>query len=209
MHVKTFLSVAALASTSLAQIATSTDAACLASLTQFSNAPTPAPALFSFLATAVGTGPLTAPGQSTPLPDLTLEDPAGYQALICSIAGELPQSLLPDFQSYASELVSYGSVHISQYVEYITDCVTTGEAASTLISELHNMLDGTGGACQTTAPATPTGSSNGTYPTGTGAVPTSTSSTSLLIPTAAAARPTGAVIGAAAIGGLLGAVALL
>ncbi|KAI1161631.1 hypothetical protein F5B18DRAFT_431360 [Nemania serpens] len=203
MYAKVLLSVAALAGTSLAQAPTSTDAACAASLTQFTDAPTPAPSLISWIATAVGTGPLTAPGQSTPLPEFTLEDPVGYQELICSIAGELPQSLIPAFQSYASGLLSYGAVHISQYEAYITDCITTGEAASTLISELHKMLDATGAACQTTA------SSNGTYPTGTGSISTSTSSTTLLIPTAAAARPTGAVIGAAAIGGLLGAVALL
>ncbi|KAI1197591.1 hypothetical protein F5X97DRAFT_301464 [Nemania serpens] len=209
MYAKVLLSVAALVGASLAQTPASTDAACAASLTQFPNVPTPAPSLLSWIASAVGTGPLTAPGQTTALPDFTLEDPVGYQELICSIAGELPKSLIPDFQSYASGLLSYGSVHISQYEAYITDCITTGEAASTLISELHQMLDGTGAACQTTASATPSGSSNGTYPTGTGSIPTSTGSTTLLIPTAAAARPTGAIVGAAAIGGLIGAVALL
>ncbi|KAI0100949.1 hypothetical protein GGR51DRAFT_336283 [Nemania sp. FL0031] len=208
---KVLLPVAALAATSLAQSPTTTNAACLSSLAQFTDAPTPAPALVSYLQTLVGTGPVTAPGHTTALPDFTLEDPAGYQDLICSIAGELPASLIPDFQSYGSGLLSYGSVHISQYDAYITNCITTGEAASTLTSELHSMLLGTGGLCESsiaTATATPTGYSNGTYPTGTGSIPTSTSS-GTLIPTAAAARPTGAVVGVAAIGGLLGAVALL
>ncbi|KAI1183258.1 hypothetical protein F5B17DRAFT_416793 [Nemania serpens] len=207
MHAKVLLSLAAFAGTSLAQTATS--AACAAILAQFTGVPTPAPSLVAWAATAIGTGPLTAPGQTTALPDITLEDPVGYQELFCSIAGKLPQSLIPDFQSFAAGLVSYGSAHISQYEAYVTECITTGEAASTLISELHQMLDGTAMACQTTASATASGSSNGTYPTGTGSIPTSTGPTTLMIPTAAAARPTGAVVGAVAIGGLLGAVALL
>ncbi|KAI0534772.1 hypothetical protein GGR58DRAFT_481538 [Xylaria digitata] len=216
-NTKVLLSVATLAGTSLAQTATATtslDPACAASLSQFSDAPTPAPELVSYLVTLVGTGPVTAPGRTTALPDFTLEDPVGYQDLICSIAGELPESLIPAFQSYGSGLLSYGSVHISAYDAYITNCITTGEAASTLTSELHSMLLGTGGLCEASTTATsssgtyPTGASNGTYPTGTGSTPSSTGS-STLVPTAAAARPTGAVVGAAAIGGLLGAVALL
>ncbi|KAH8162603.1 hypothetical protein CIB48_g5663 [Xylaria polymorpha] len=208
MHnTKVLLSAVALAGTALAQ--TSTNAACAASLSKFADAPTPAPALVSYLATAVGTGPITAPGETTALPDLTLEDPIGYQNLICSIAGELPASLIPDFQTYGSQLLSYGHEHLSDYDAYITDCITTGEAASTLTSQLHHMLTATGGLCQETTTASPGGASNGTYPTGTGSLPTTTSTTGTLVPTAAAARPTGAFVGAAAIGGLLGAVALL
>ncbi|KAI0466967.1 hypothetical protein F4859DRAFT_495833 [Xylaria cf. heliscus] len=208
-NTKVLLSVAALAGASLAQ--TSTNAACASRLSQFSDAPTPAPALASYIESLVASGPLTAPGQTTALPDFTLEDPVGYQQLFCSLARELPESIVPDFQSYAAGLLSYGSVHLSDYDAYVTECITTGEAASTLTSQLHQMLTGAGEACQTTATATATlgGSSNGTYPTGTGSIPTSTGSTSTLIPTAAAARPTGTFVGAAAIGGLLGVVAML
>ncbi|KAJ2965979.1 hypothetical protein NUW58_g10782 [Xylaria curta] len=72
------------------------------------------------------------------------------------------------------------------------------------------MLTGGPGACETTSTAAP---GNGTYPTtpvptGTNSTATSTASTTL-VPTAAAARPTGAFVGAAAVGGLLGAVAML
>ncbi|KAI0450493.1 hypothetical protein F5B21DRAFT_490678 [Xylaria acuta] len=209
-NTKVLLSVAALAGTSLAQSPTTTDAACLASLGAFADAPTPGPALISYLSDAVGTAQVTAPGETTALPDITLEDPIGYQNLICSIAGELPASLIPEFQSYGSGLLSYGRAHLSLYDAYITNCITTGEAAATLTDQLHSMLTATGGLCQTTSTATPGGSSNGTYPTGTGSLPTPTgSSSSTLVPTGAAARPTGAVVGAAAIGGLLGAVALL
>ncbi|KAI0798760.1 hypothetical protein GGR55DRAFT_554221 [Xylaria sp. FL0064] len=214
-NAKVLLSAAALAGSSMAQSATPTafstnSAACAASLTSFTDAPTPAPELASFFASVVGTGPVTAPGETTALPDFTLEDPDGYQALFCSVAAELPASLIPDYKSYGEGLLSYGSAHLSQYDAYITDCITTGSAASSLTSALHKMLDATGGGmCQTTSTAAPGGSSNGTYPTGTGSYTVSPSSTSTLIPTAAAARPTGAVLGAAALGGLLGAVALL
>ncbi|KAI1279380.1 hypothetical protein F5Y07DRAFT_41586 [Xylaria sp. FL0933] len=210
-NAKVLLSAAALAGTSMAQTATptafSTDAAaCSASLLSFSDAPTPAPELASFFASVVGTGPVTAPGETTALPDFTLEDPDGYQALFCSVAAQLPASLVPDYKSYGVGLLTYGSAHLSQYDAYVTDCITTGSAASSLTSALHKMLDATGGGmCQSTS----TAASNGTYPTGTGSYTVSPSSTSTLIPTAAAARPTGAVFGAAALGGLLGAVALL
>ncbi|KAI0908487.1 hypothetical protein F4824DRAFT_222336 [Ustulina deusta] len=208
-NAKVLLSVATLAGTSLAQTATSTDPACLASLSSFTGVPTPAPALASYLGSYLGGGPMTAPGQTTALPDFTLEDPDGYQALFCSIAGDLPASLLPEFKSYGSGLLSYGREHISQYDAYVTSCITTGTAAAILTSQLHSMLLGSGGLCQATTTATPTGSSNGTYPTGTGYYTTKPTTSSTLIPTAAAARPTGAVVGAAAIGGLLGVVALL
>ncbi|KAI1751944.1 hypothetical protein F4782DRAFT_502705 [Xylaria castorea] len=209
-NTKVLLSVAALTGTSLAQIPTTTDAACEASLAVFADAPTVAPVLASYFAGVIGTTPIVAPGESTPLPDFTLEDPIGYQNLICSVAAELPSSLLPEFKSYGSLLLSYGSVHLSAYDAYITNCITTGAAAATLTSQLHDMLDGQGGLCKPTTTVVPGGSSNGTYPTGTGSLPYPTSSGSAtLIPTAAAARPTGVLVGAAAIGGLLGAAALL
>ncbi|GAW23614.1 hypothetical protein EKO27_g4743 [Xylaria grammica] len=211
------LSAATLAGTSLAVSVTSTSPACSSSLeVLFSAAPTVPTDLLSYFATAIGTGPITAPGHTTALPDLTLEDPKGYQDLICSVAQDLPGSLLPDFASYGGALLSYGSVHVSEYDAYITDCITTGTAASTLTSDLHKMLDPEGGLCESTPTPTPgpstsgtypTGPSNGTYPTSTGSLPSPTTST--LIPTGAAARPTGVVAGAAVIGGILGAVALL
>ncbi|KAI0854685.1 hypothetical protein F4860DRAFT_498782 [Xylaria cubensis] len=206
---KVLLSVAALTGTSLAQIPTTTDAACQSSLAQFADAPTVAPVLASYFASVIGTGPVTAPGESTPLPDFTLEDPIGYQNLVCSVAAELPASLLPEFKSYGSELLSYGSVHLSAYDAYITNCITTGAAAATLTSQLHDMLGGNGGLCKETSTPTPGGSSNGTYPTGTGSPHPTSSGSATLVPTAAAARPTGVLVGAAAIGGLLGAAALL
>ncbi|KAI1821826.1 hypothetical protein F4861DRAFT_440624 [Xylaria intraflava] len=215
MHnIMMLLSVAALAGGSLAQNSTSTsmDPTCAALLSDIGrNAPTPAPALGSYLATALAQ-PLTAPGQTTALPDNSLADPAGYQELFCSLARELPKSLLPDFKSHGAALLSYGSAHVSEYDAYITNCITTGEAASTLISELNEMFTGTGAVCKTTASVT--GSSNGTYPTGTGSIPNLTPTASVptstaLVPTAAATRHTGAFISAAAIAGLLGAVAVL
>ncbi|KAJ3580217.1 hypothetical protein NPX13_g359 [Xylaria arbuscula] len=213
---KAILAVAALAGTSSAQFSTrltsgaTQDPTCAESLASFSDAPTPDAALVSYLE-AVVTGPITAPGESTPLPDFTLEDPDGYQAFFCSLAGELPSSLLPDYAEYAQALVSYGREHIDQYYAYVTDCITTGEAAATITSQLSTMLLGTGNPCEsTTATATPTGgASNGTYPTGTGSYTAQPTGTGSPIPTAAAVRPTGVVAGAAALGGLLGVVAML
>ena len=214
---KAILAVAALAGTSSAQFSTRVTSAegqdppCVQSLASFSDAPTPDAALVSYLQSVV-TGPITAPGESTPLPDFTLEDPDGYQAFFCSIAAGLPSSLLPDYEEYAFALRSYGQEHISAYYAYVTNCITTGDAASTLTSQLSTMLLGTGNPCATTATATATptgGASNGTYPTGTGSYTAQPTGTGSPIPTAAAARPTGVVAGAAALGGLLGVVAML
>ncbi|KAI1421838.1 hypothetical protein F5Y12DRAFT_666096 [Xylaria sp. FL1777] len=208
-NAKVLLAVAALAGPSLAQTtATTTEDACAASLAKFSDAPTVPPELISYLDPALDpTLTHTAPGQSTALPDLTLEDPVGYQQLVCSVAAELPESLLPAFKSYGGALLSYGSVHLSAYDAYITNCVTTGAAAASLTDALNNMLTGTGGLCKETS--TPTAGSNGTYPTATGSYTVTPTSTATLVPTAAAARPTGVVAGAAAIGGILGVIAML
>ncbi|KAI0534602.1 hypothetical protein GGR58DRAFT_520143 [Xylaria digitata] len=165
-NAKVLLSMAALVGSSLAQTPTGLDPTCLESLAVFNNAPTPGPALISYLASVV-TGRPTLPGQTTPLPDVTLEDPAGYQEFFCGLVAELPESLLPEFKSYGAGLISYGSAHLSEYDAYITDCVTTGEAAASLTSQLHDMLTGTGGLCQAKPTTTPDASSSGTYPTGT------------------------------------------
>ncbi|KAI0424071.1 hypothetical protein F5Y09DRAFT_353867 [Xylaria sp. FL1042] len=206
---KVLLSVAALAGTSLAQTTTSKSPACQESLQAFSDVPLPSPALASYLASAGGGG--SSSGSGSGGLDATFEDPEGYQAYICSVAATLPKSLVPEFQSFGSSLLSYGSVHLSQYDAYVTDCIASGEAASTITSQLHQMLTGTGGMCpQPTANATTTPASNGTtYPTGTGAYTPGPTATSTMVPYAGAARPTGAVVGAAALGGLLGVVALL
>ncbi|KAI1144843.1 hypothetical protein F4825DRAFT_300866 [Nemania diffusa] len=207
------LPMAALASGSLAQ--SLSPASCSAIVDYFrSAAPTYAAALSPYLDVPLNSRVQTASTATITLPPNTLEDPEGYVELLCSIADELPSSLLPDFQDWGSELLSYGSVHISSYDAYVTECVTTGPAASSITSYLNSILTGTGGLCQPTA--TPSGASNGTAvttpattpaPTATGTNSTTTAATSVV--TGAAARPTGAIIGAAAIGGLLGAVALL
>ncbi|KAJ2988752.1 hypothetical protein NUW58_g3814 [Xylaria curta] len=97
------------------------------------------------------------------------------------------------------------------YDAYVTDCIASGEAASTITSQLHEMLTGTGGMCeQPTATATiAPASSSTTYPTRTSAYTPGLTATTTMVPYAAAARPTGAVVGTTALGGLLGIVALL
>ncbi|KAI1147788.1 hypothetical protein F4825DRAFT_436252 [Nemania diffusa] len=212
---KVFLPMAAFASASLAQSYYS-PAVCSASvLSLIGAAPTYAPALEPYIGSALGEGTRTATLAQTTLPPNTLDDPEGYVSVLCSIAGELPSSLLPEFGSWGSALLSYGSVHISEYDDFITKCLTTGEAAATLTSYLNSILTGTGGLCQaTSAPVT---TSIGTLstpapttaPTATVTGSNSTAISSTLVPTAAAGRPTGVIAGAAALGGLIAAVALI
>ncbi|KAI3316468.1 hypothetical protein HD806DRAFT_517493 [Xylariaceae sp. AK1471] len=207
---KVLLPVAALAGASLAQ--SFTDPACSETMSSLiRNAPTIAPALSSYIEGPLFHGVQTGSAATTTLPPDTLANPEGYVELLCNVAGELPSSLLPDFQSWGSELLSYGSAHISLYDAFVTHCVTTGEAAATITSYLNSILTGTGGLCKPTA--TPGSASNGTIPTtpaptatGTNSIP-SNSTTAVL--TAAAAKPTGVLVGAAAMGGIIGAVALL
>ncbi|KAI1756053.1 hypothetical protein F4782DRAFT_537864 [Xylaria castorea] len=204
---KIFLSIAALAGTSLSQ--KSDNEFCSAFFTSLvsiieEDAPTTPPAIVSFLAQSTETASPT-----TTAPPLTTLDFASHAQELCEIATELPSSLLPEFQSYAGALLSFGKAHSSEHIAYVTDCAPENEVASRS-SYLEYIFTATGNFCEQT-PA-PGGTSNGTYPTPT---PTATgsyaglSSTTVLIVTAAAAKPTGAYFGAAAIGGILGAAAIL
>ncbi|TGJ82492.1 hypothetical protein E0Z10_g6282 [Xylaria hypoxylon] len=197
------LSIAALAGTSLSQ--TSDSAFCNSLVSSFFNlletAPTTPADILSFIATATGIPPLP-----------TTIDPSGHQDQLCAIATALPSSLLPEFQTFAATLLLFGHEHNSELVEYITDCLPEPEAAS-MTSYLDHVFTATGNICTetsaTAAPGSGSSASNSTYATGTGSVyPTATSSFTL-IPTAAAAKPTGALARAAAVGGVVGAAALL
>ncbi|KAI1175068.1 hypothetical protein F4777DRAFT_579356 [Nemania sp. FL0916] len=214
---KALLATALLAGTSSAQaITTITDASCVSSANALRTAgPQPPADVLSYLAVPLGyrqpTGTEARP--TTTLPPDTLQDPEGFVEVICGIVPELPASVLPEFKSWGSALMSYGRAHLSEYDAFVTQCVTTGEAAESITSYLNSLLTGTGALCKPTATATstPSGVSNGTvsvtptpYPTVTGASSTSTSPL-----TAAAARPTGVIAGAAALGGIIGAAALL
>ncbi|KAI0451130.1 hypothetical protein F5B21DRAFT_488267 [Xylaria acuta] len=200
---KFILSIAALAGTSLAQ---KSDAAFCSSLQSsflfglFGEAPTTPAAILSFIATNT---------QIPPLP--TSIDPMSHQSQLCALATALPSSLLPEFQTLASDLLDFGRAHSSEFIEYITDCSLE---PSSLVSYIDHVFTATGNICTETATATATaipgsGAPNGTYPTGTGSVYPTVTGSSTLIPTAAAARPTGALMGAAAVGGVLGAAAML
>ncbi|KAI1165763.1 hypothetical protein F5B18DRAFT_609780 [Nemania serpens] len=165
-----------------------------------SGVPTPT-GIVSFLAQRTPT---------TTAPPMTTLDFASHAQQLCELATDLPSSLLPEFRTYASELLVYGKSYSSQHVAYVTDCAPESEVASRS-SYLEFIFTATGNFC-TETPA-PGGAPNGTYPTPTPTAtsyhyPGSNSSTTLVV-TAAAARPTGACLGAAAIGGILGAAALL
>ncbi|KAI0867337.1 hypothetical protein GGS24DRAFT_308056 [Hypoxylon argillaceum] len=191
MHSTRVLSIAALAGTALSQ---SSDSAFCSSFessifaTLIAEAPTTPADILSFIATATGIPPLP-----------TTFDPSAHQDQLCAIATALPASLLPEFQSFAGNLLNAGKQYEGEFIEYITDCIPEPTAAS-MTSYLEYVFSATGNICTetATATATPGGASNGTYPT----------ASSTLIPTAAAARPTGA-LGVAALGGAIGAAAML
>jgi hypothetical protein len=196
------LSIAALVGTSLSQ--KSDSEFCSTALISFfsligSEAPTTPAAIVSFVASATQLPPFP----TTIVPGATI-DAEAHQSQLCAIATALPSSLLPEFQTFASELLSFGKAHSSELIAYITDCVPEEEVASSS-SYINYVFTATGNICQETPAPTPGGASNGTYPTATSAPSSSTT----LILTAAAARPTGVLLGAAAVGGVLGAAAML
>ncbi|KAI0401458.1 hypothetical protein F4802DRAFT_428043 [Xylaria palmicola] len=236
MHsIKILLSIAALAGTSLAQ--KSDDQFCSAFFTSLvsiieAEAPKTPPAILSFLArsteTAAPPPTTTTTTSAAPAPPLTSLDFASHARELCGLATELPPSLLPAFETYAGSLLSFGRARSAEHVAYVTDCAPVGEVASRT-SYLDFIFTATSDFCadqqtQTqTQMATPTpggggggSNGNGTYPAATGSGTGSGSypgidGSGTLIPTAAAARPTGACfLGAAAVvGGVLGAAAIL
>ena len=214
MFTENLFALAALVGVSVAQSSSSTSLDCSQSVSYFiANAPTIAPELSPYLDDPFNNPLQTLTnGDVITLPPDTLANPSAYVQVLCEAAAELPASLLPAFQSFGQGLLSYGSVHISEYDAFVTDCVTTGPVASETISYLNNLLTGTGLLCAPTE--TPGSSSNGTisspFPTATGSSNGTASSTlATSIPTAAAAKPTGVLVGAAAMGGLLGAAIML
>ncbi|TGJ79692.1 hypothetical protein E0Z10_g9059 [Xylaria hypoxylon] len=209
MHsTKILFFIAALAGTSLSQ--KSDSQFCSAFFTSLvsiiiEEAPQTPPAILSFLAQST-----EAASPTSSVPPLTTLDFASHAQELCEIATELPSSLLPEFQTYAAALLSFGSAHSSEHVAYVTDCAPEEEVASRT-SYLEYIFTATDNFCE----QTPASSSafNSTYPTPT---PTATSSyagfnsSTTLVVTAAAAKPTGACLGAAVIGGVVvGAAAIL
>jgi hypothetical protein len=204
---KIFLFIAALAGTSLSQ--KSDSQFCSAFFTSFASiideeAPKTPADILSFLSPSTETASPT-----TSLPPLTTLDFASHARELCAIATEVPSSLLPEFQTYAAALLSFGRAHSSEHIAYVTDCAPEQEVASRS-SYLEYIFTATADFCEET-PA-PGGASNGTFPTPT---PTATSSyagpnsSTTLIVTAAATRPAAACLGAAAMGGVLGVAAIL
>ncbi|GAW19769.1 hypothetical protein EKO27_g5529 [Xylaria grammica] len=203
-NTKVLLSVAALTGASMAQTSTVfPDPACSSSIFALvAAAPTTPPELesaFSAVASGAGTESL----------DLLVR-PSAYVDQLCSYVSELPESILPVFASWGADLLNFASTEIDSYDGIVTKCVTTGTAASSITSFIHSIASNPAELCKESS-STP---SNGTasitsYPTPTGNGTTPSASSSTLIPTGAAARPTGVLAGAAAVGGVLGVVALL
>ncbi|KAI1114062.1 hypothetical protein F5Y14DRAFT_462007 [Nemania sp. NC0429] len=217
MHsTKLLLSITALAGTSLSQ--KSDSQFCSAYSTSFlsliEGAPTLPPVIVSFLAQSTeAASPTTTASPATTTPPAVNIDFISHAGFLCELVTELPPSLLPDLQTYAAGLLSFGRDHSSNYEAYATDCFSEAEGAS-MSSYLNYIFTATGDLCQPTpTPSLSGGPSNGTYPTSPAPTATgsysSLSSSSTLPVTAAAARPTGALLGAVAMGGVIGAAALL
>ncbi|KAI1123556.1 hypothetical protein F5Y10DRAFT_251608 [Nemania abortiva] len=195
---KALLLVFALVGTSLSQ--KSDSPACSSALSVFMGLVTEAPAtpteILSFIAS------------NTQIPAFTIGDAESHQSQLCAVAAALPSSLLPEFQSLASGLMDFAHSHSSELIAYITACVPDEDVASST-SYFDHVLTATGNICTETPAPIPGGASNGTYPTPTVTATSDISSSTVLIPTAAAVRPTGALLRAAAAGGVLGAAAML
>ncbi|KAI1125887.1 hypothetical protein F5Y10DRAFT_246102 [Nemania abortiva] len=202
---KVLLLMAALAGTSMAQ---KSDAEyCSWKVSSFfswvrAEGPTTPAAVLAYIATAPGS-----------MPPLATFGPSAHGDEICSIYRKLPQSLLPEFITYITSVQSFGSANSNVLLDVATDCVPEEKVAS-VTSYIHHMVSATGDACPVT-PA-PGSTVSGSYPT----LPTATATSSYSslgnnstyptsIVTAAAARPTGVWLGAAAIGGVLGAAVML
>ncbi|KAI0503213.1 hypothetical protein F5B22DRAFT_662231 [Xylaria bambusicola] len=148
------------------------------------------------------------PSFTIPAEDL-LSRPSVYASELCSIATQLPAPVLSKFGTWGSELLAFAATEIASYDWIVTMCHTTGEAASSITSYLHSIASNPGELCKVEANHT-NGTTSTPYPTPTGNE--TTTSTGLPISSvslAGASMPTGFPTGAAAIGGLLGAVALL
>ncbi|KAI1369772.1 hypothetical protein F5Y08DRAFT_291302 [Xylaria arbuscula] len=208
---KVLLFTAALAGSAIAQ---KSDAAyCASKMSSFISwantvGPTTPVAVLSFLA-----------HQTNSKAPLATFGPEAHGEEICSIYRELPDSLLPEFQTYITSVLSFGAANSDVLIGVATECAPQDQVAS-ITSYIHQMLTPTGLCEETPTPtATPGGMANGTYPTSvyspyptaTGSYPTQggNSSYPTSIVTAGAPRATGALLGAAAVGGVLGAVALL
>ncbi|KAI1116517.1 hypothetical protein F5Y14DRAFT_449030 [Nemania sp. NC0429] len=151
-----------------------------------------------------------------PANSVILEDPKAYVSELCGIAKGLPESLLPEFATWGADLLSFAGERIATYDEVVTMCVATGTAAASITSFLHSIVSHPDELCKPTSTATPTGG-NGTVPgtiitpyptatpTGNTTIPPGTTS----IPIAAAAGPTGFLMGAVAMAGVIGAAILL
>ncbi|KAI3324605.1 hypothetical protein HD806DRAFT_493083 [Xylariaceae sp. AK1471] len=194
---KALVLVAALAGTSLSQ--KSDSPACSSAISVFSGLLTDAP--------ATPTAILEFIASNTQIPVFTIGDAESHQSQLCAVAAALPSSLLPELQTLGSELMVFAHSHTSELIAYITACVPDEDVASST-SYVNHVLTATNICAEMSTP-TSGGASNGTYPTPTPTATSDISSSTMLIPTAAAARPTGALLRAAAAGGVVGAAAML
>ncbi|KAI0469135.1 hypothetical protein F4859DRAFT_488685 [Xylaria cf. heliscus] len=185
------------------------DPACASSRSELRDAaPTPPPSLEPFLSVEAGKNQ----SQGAPDAEILLSNPDIYVQQVCNLVSSLPTSVLGDFQSWGASHLSFASVEISSYDAIVTKCIATGAAAASITSYIHSIVSSPEALCQ---PTSTTSGKNGTAsimpyptPTGNGTTP-NTGVPTTSIPAAAAARHTGALACGVAVGGLVGALALL
>ncbi|KAI3316654.1 hypothetical protein HD806DRAFT_517065 [Xylariaceae sp. AK1471] len=203
MHIikASLFSIGSLTVGSLAQ-SFSSDPACPSSLIVFGAA---APVLPSSLETIL------------PNPASILRDPEDYASSLCKVAAELPASQLAEFASWGQSLLRFASTDLSTYDALVTKCFATGAEAAAATSYIHSIVSQTAPLCQmTSTPGGKTGSSNGTTtitpaptPTSLSISPRGNSSTTTMVVTGLATKPTSMFAGVAGVVGLLATMALL
>ena len=205
MHsTKVLLAVAAFRSAAMAQTSTLfPDPSCSSSIyALIAAAPTTPPEVDAALTEI-------SPGFTVPAEDL-LSRPTKYVSELCSIATQLPAPVLSQFGTWGADLLSFAATEITSYDWIVTRCATTGAAAASITSYLHSIASHPGELCK--AETNPTnGTTSAPYPTPTGnRTTTSTGLPTSSVSLGGASMPTNAFAGAAAaVGGLLGIVALL
>ncbi|KAI0192695.1 hypothetical protein EV127DRAFT_426133 [Xylaria flabelliformis] len=132
-YTKIHVLLAALLGTSVSKAQQFPDPACgMLAEDLIEAAPTIPPALSSYI---------NSQETNSPSPGDLLRDPSAYVEQLCGLAGSLPQSLLVEFQGWGSSLLNYASVEISAYDNVVTKCITTGTAAASITSYIHEIAE--------------------------------------------------------------------
>ncbi|KAI1328334.1 hypothetical protein F5Y16DRAFT_159124 [Xylariaceae sp. FL0255] len=142
-------------------------------------------------------------------PTQTTNNPLQYATDVCAFESSLPSSLESDFSAYVTSVKSFASASSSAIDALITDCLTTGDAASAFSSLLNSFVTATGPLCTATPASNGTITSTFSYSASPTPTTTSSGNPTSSPSTGGAPAPTGMLAGAAAAAGFLGAAIFL